>query len=196
MRTRGTDKSGTRTGILFALLTWVWVLGVTGCTGEPSPPTLAMDTAQGSGVGEAIASEDWAVTLIGQPYKTETVGKGTNCGPYSAHVGCLRAAEGVWLIALVRLTNQASDLKFVPRAMLLVTDGIGREFILASRNAHADYLWEIEEDRWEPTVNQIPDNMLDSGASIEGPIIFDVPEDATGLRLQLKGSSAGIELGF
>ena len=177
------------------LVAWTCALCLAGCAGEQPTPTPSVAAAQGSGVGKVIASEEWSLTLIDQPHKAETVGKGTNCGPYSQDIGCLRAAEGAWLIAPVRLTNQAPDLKFVQRSLFLVRDEQDRELIPASRNVHADYLWEMDDDRWEPTVNQIPDNLLDSGESIEGPIIFDLPDGATGLRLHLNGSSESIALG-
>ena len=189
-------RLGGHTSVGIALLTWACAFSPAGRAGESPPPTPAAEAAQTSSVGATISSEEWSLTLIEPSYKVETVGKGTNCGPYSAHVGCLRTAEGIWAIAAIRLTNQASELKFVPRTLFLVSDAQGRESILASRNAHADFLWEMEDDRWEPTVNQVPDNMLDSGEIIEGPVIFDVPVDATRLVLEIEGMKETIELGF
>ena len=173
----------------------VCILGLTEGAGEQSPAP-ERGAAQGAAIGAVIESDDWTLTLIDSPHKAETVGAGTNCGPSGFSAGCLAAAEGIFLIAPVELTSRASELKMISSSVFLAEDGQGNEFGLAGPLTHIEYLWESDEDRWEQIANQIPGNMLDSGDSIEGPLIFDVPVDASALALTLEGIEETIDLGF
>ena len=195
MRNARSGWSGIRTAVWVSVAVWACILGLTGCV-EEQASAPAKGEAQGAAVGEAIESDDWTLTLVGSPHKAETVGTGTNCGPSGFSAGCLTAAEGVFLIAPVELTSRASELKMISSSVFLAEDDQGNEFSPVGPLIHIEYLWESDEDRWDQMANQIPGNMLDSGDSIEGPLIFDVPVDASALALTLEGIEETIDLGF
>ena len=44
--------------------------------------------------------------------------------------------------------------------------------------------------------NQLNQNPMEDGVAWEGPLVFDVPEDATGLTLHFQGSDELIDLGL
>ena len=100
------------------------------------------------------------------------------------------------MTAPVELTSRASELKMISSSVFLAEDDQGNEFSPVGPLIHIEYLWESDEDRWDQMANQIPGNMLDSGDSIEGPLIYDVPVDGSGMRLKLKEGLGVIELGI
>ena len=102
-------------------------------------------------------------------------------------------AEGIWLVCPVQLTNNG-ELNMLGSKVFKVTDELGREFPQAVLGPHFIQIWATE--RWMNNDNQLLQNPIDTGVSREGPFIFDVAEDSTGLRLTANGIEESIDLGF
>ena len=52
------------------------------------------------------------------------------------------------------------------------------------------------DERWMKDENQLRQIVMDAGEAREGPLIYDVPEDATGLILVMEGTDETLDLGF
>jgi hypothetical protein len=176
---------------LVLLLACLTVLAA--CGGSASPASSSMQTASKADVGLTVQAQGWEATLLDLPQKTKQVGSGTGTAGEWGDVG-VREAEGIWLIAPVRLTNTADEMQMLPGNLLKVRDGKGREFPTAARPVHATHVWN--DDRWKSQENQLPQNPQEAGQAREGPLIFDIPEDATELRLFMEGEEGSISLGF
>lgn len=161
----------------------------------PTPADIAIAVAENAEIGKTVQAQDWEITLIDPPYTSKQVGRGTAKAAQSYAVGTLDA-EGIFLIVPVRLTNGADEMRMFTRAssQLEVVDAQGRVTLLALGRAHMTLVYN--SDRWGKEENQLVQNPLDAGVTWEGPVVFDVPEDATGLSMSFKGSEESIDLGL
>lgn len=187
------SQSRFRIGMAFWLAGLVCVVSLPACAGgaTATPSTI---TSEGGEIGKSLQSDGWTVTLIDQPVQTKQVGTGT-ANTYSdwGDVGH-RLAEGVWLIASIQITNGSGDMAFLPKNLLKVIDAQGRDYSASSRSVHGIHVWSAE--RWGNEENQLVQNPIDSAETREGPLIFDVAEDATSLELTMDGTEDTIKLGF
>ena len=172
-------------------------LSVAGCGGgsTPTPADIPVAVGEGAEIGQTILSQDWEITLIEPPYTSQQVGSGTAKAAQSYAIGTLDA-EGIFLIVPIQLTNAADEMRMFSRASseLIVTDGQGRATLLGLGRVHMTLVYNSE--RWGKEENQLVQNPLDAGVTWEGPVVFDVPEDATGLSMSFKGSEESIDLGL
>ena len=180
------------------LLVLLFIVCLAGC-GERATPAPEMTTTDDAEVGKTIEAEGWIVKLIEPPLQAPEVGSGTgdvydqSAGEEGSEWGT-RVADGIWLILPVEVTNQTGDMAFLPSKLPRVTDGQGREFELESRATHLPYVNASE--RWGKRENQLVQNVLDVGVTLEGPLIYDVAKDSTGLTLVMEGADETIDLGF
>ena len=186
------DVTRLRWGVaVCALLT----LSLAGCGGgsTPTPADIPVTVAENAEIGKAILSQDWEITLIAPPYTSQQIGSGTAKAAQSYSIGTLDA-EGIFLIAPIQLTNGAGEMRMFSRAssQLVVTDAQGRVTQLGLGRVHMTLVYNSE--RWGERENQLVQNPLDAGVTWEGPVVFDVPEDATGLKLSFEGSEESIDL--
>ena len=98
------------------------------------------------------------------------------------------------MVCPVRVTNNGGELRMLPWKLFVVTDEQGRHFAMTNKPAHIIHIWSME--RWMSDDHQLIQNTLDVAESREGPLLFDVSEDSTGLRLTADGIEASIDLGF
>ena len=191
---------GRRNGIR-ALAMCIGVVGLaygallTGCgaqsRGAPDEPIAVGESAD---VGAAVESDQWTVRLVDAPYSVQQVGVGTYQDAEILDMGAAQA-EGVFLILPVELTNGAGEIRmFGKTSGLIVVDEQGRETELASGRPHQALAFSSE--RWGAFENKIFQNPMEAGITWEGPLVFDVPEDATGLTLHFRGSGESIDLGL
>ena len=185
--------------VVGCLAIWLCVGFCSACSGAEG--TLQVRTADGAEVGKTLQGEGWAVTLVDQPELTKQVGSGTavertDMGEDGTGQTGMREAEGLWLILAVEVTNDTGDLAMLARKVLKVTDGEGSEYQRAGvGEAVGPLIWA--DDRWEgQKENQLADNVFDVGQTREGPLVFDVPEDAGGFTLVMEGTEEVISLGF
>ena len=135
------------------------------------------------------------VTLIGRPEKLEAIGTGdSGWDAYDEHHSGDWEPEGVYIAVPVRLTNKTEEMRVLPGALLRVSDAQGGEFAVVPRLPTVTYIWSTE--RWMSDDSLLINNVFDPGAALEGPILFDLPVDAVGLKLTAEGSPQSIDLGF
>ncbi|MBV7327457.1 DUF4352 domain-containing protein [Chloroflexi bacterium TSY] len=178
-------------------LTLLYITGIlllVACgSGSDAAPIVEAENAQ---IGANVLTEEWEVTLTAAPYKTKVVGTGPSSGGRSGEWGDIgiQEAEGMWLILPVELTNKADEMIMLTGKFFRVRDAQGTEYPMAPRPVHAATIWN--DERWGERENQLPQNPMDVGVTNSGPIIFDVPEHATGLELIMDGTDEAIDLGF
>ena len=185
---------------IVVLLSILVVLGLAGCGGQGGeglaiPPTIMAESAD---VGESIRSDEWEVTLLELPHKDEIVGDESELGIQLAteYEVAAREAQGVWVVVPVRLTNVGED-NMILHKTIQIEDDQGRLILLGDRLAHRAEVTIANVERWgSPRENQLSQNVQSAGVSREGPLVFDIPDDSTGLRLVLKGADASLSLGF
>ena len=192
MRSIGRRNSAARVG----LIGLACVAFLTACEqeGTATPADVPVDVGETADIGAALESDQWTVTLIDTPYTTEMVGAGGGEHYQWQDVGTAEA-EGIFVILPVELTNASSEIQMLHRASgLVVADEQGREAELAKGRPHQTLVYTSE--RWGEFENQIFQNPMEAGVTWEGPLVFDVPDDATGLTLRFRGSDQSIDLGL
>jgi len=192
-RTKGARLALRRVGLWLVLLSMV---NLTACGGKT---TQRVETAHDADVGAVITSHaGFEVTLLGAPEKVKVVGGlmkgGQGWEGEQRRWGTEREAKGTWLILPVKLVNQTQDVDMLTRGIFTVKDAQGRESAATGRPEHM--MKVFSDDRWGSMDNYLIENPMDPGLAREGPLIFDVAEDATGLRLVAKGTEESFGLGF
>ena len=175
---------------------WLCVVAATACAGGKATPTLVR--AEGADVGRSIRSEDWEITLVDLPYKDDVVGDESEegIGQITWYETGEREAEGTFLIAPIKITYLGDAEDMIMPGHLGLVDDQGNEIPVADRVVHLSAIWIHNPDRWGSDDNWLLPVILDAQQSREGPVIFDVSPDATGLRLVLKGTEETLDLGF
>ena len=178
----------------------VFVLGVAGCGAEIVVSDREGEIAEGADIGASIEAQNWIVKLTAAPEQRNKVGDmewqrtglGDGAGQWITEGA--DEAEGIWLVCPVELVNNDEEMRMLSSKLLMVTDEQGREFPMTGLAAHFIQIWSTEG--WTVPANQTLQNPIDAGVTLEGPVIFDVAEDSTGLRLTADGIEESIELGF
>ena len=177
----------------------VCVAGLTSCGGggeaPPAVPPIIM--AESADAGKSIRSDQWEVTLLDLPHKDEIVGDESEKGIelITEYEVAAREPQGIWLVANVSLTNIGDDNMILDKT-IQVADDQGRVFPLGDRLVHYSQVWIADGDRWGDRTHQLSQNVQLAGETRKGPLVYDVPRDATGLRLVLKGTEDSLDLGF
>lgn len=200
------------------LLTLMLGLSATSCGGqeagevggpeaEAEEPAVAVVVAEDAQVGKTIQSDEWSVSLTQQPEKPELVGSGPVVESFErtmrsvdmdaagiGHAGSI-AAEGTWLVLAIEITNDLDDLTMLTRGVLKVTDAQGGEYVAAP---NVIQFMSIEgDDRWlDLRQHHLIEYVFEADEARTGPLTFDVPVEATELKLTLKGTDEIIDLGF
>ena len=188
------------------LLAMLVVLSLAGCGGQgeeqkagPQDVDVVVET-ENAEVGKLLEAQGWEVTLIDQPEQTKRVGSGaassrTASGDGFGGQSGSRDSEGIWLILTVEVVNATGEMGFIPKALLTVMDDQGGKYEPAGVTDAVASLINADE-RWERMENQLNLWVFEVGDAREGPLVFDVPEDATGLTLVMEGTDEIIDLGF
>ena len=185
------SKAGTKIrigGWIGLVLLECIVAGVVACEHQPSLHEEVKDPD----VGKTIASQGWIVTLYSDPYSSGQIGEGT-FDVYHDFDDAVVQPEGVFLMIPIRVVSEQEEMLFFPKALFALTDSQGREFPQASYEAHLSHVNQAE--RWDGARNMLIRNWIDPGGTLEGPLIFDVAEDTSGLRLQVEGAEDSFDLG-
>jgi len=173
----------------------VWpALTLLGCAPEATEPASAVKTSDSAEIGTSIEARQWQVTLIDSPMLMKRASGGVGANTWDTQEPGVDTATGIWLVCPVRVTNNADELRMMPWKLFVATDEQGRQFSMTNKPAHIIHIWSTE--RWMSDDHQLIQNTLDVGESREGPLLFDVSEDSTGLRLTAEGIEASINLGF
>ena len=186
----------------------VWPVGLLGiclcvtlisaCSSEEATPEVRV--SESAEVGKTLQAGGWVVTLLAQPELTKQLGSGSGTettGGMSEGGGQtgVRIADGLWLIVTIEMVNDSGDFAMYPKGLLTVTDAQGNEYEVGTRKVIGPLI--NADDRWEgQSQNQLINWVFEVGLPREGPLVFDVAEDATGLTLVMEGTEESIDLGF
>ena len=155
---------------------------------SPTPPLFTTASAQQSGattvpvpgqsltlpLGTPIDYDGWTAVLVRPDYAL----------PLDGAIGDLQPT-GQFVLTVVSVSNNSPTPRVIPPELFVLVDSAGRSFIPVP-GASSAYLALYErgqrgdlalEDGFEPVVGLF-----------SVPIIFDVPRDATGLRLTVRGA--------
>ena len=181
--------------LLRSLLVVTWfTLTAASCGSEATTPPSAVRTADGAEVGASVEAREWQVTLIDLPMLMKRASGEAGANTWDTAEPGTDTAAGIWLVCPVRVANTAGELRMFPWKLFVATDEQGRHFSMTNKPAHIIHIWSTE--RWMSDDHQLIQNTLDVAEFREGPLLFDVSEDSTGLRLTADGIEASIDLGF
>ena len=190
---------------------WVGLLGVmlvvtvASCGGqgaeEDGSALQPVVKAENAEVGKSIEGQGWRITLLDVPERMKMIGgEVAGVGTYVRLKGTQGfadddiTAEGVYVVAPIEITNISDEALYVSQSVLKVMDSDGQSYDAGGRIEHKVYVWITE--RWMKEEHELIPGVMDNGLTRQGPIIFDVPEDATGLALAIDGADDTIDLGF
>lgn len=139
---------------------------------SPSPASLAK-------IGEAVTDGDLSFTVLG-------VKTANTLGSYYS-----KTAQGMFYIVTVQVKNNAKDTKTIDSSQFQVTDNQGHTF---DRSSDGQTALGFQQGHVDLFLQQVQPSL-----SVTGDIVFDVPKDATGLKLVVKSglfsSGKQIDLG-
>lgn len=92
-------------------------------------------------------------------------------------------AQGIFYLVTLKIENKGKETKTIDSSMISLTDGQGRKFDRSIDGQTAKGLSQGQVDLFLQQVQP--------GLGVTGDIVFDIPKDATGLKLLVKGSLFG-----
>ena len=92
-------------------------------------------------------------------------------------------AQGMFQIITLKIENKGKETKTVDSSMISLTDSQGRKF---DRSIEGQTAKGFSQGKVDLFLQQVQ-----PGLNVTGDIVFDVPKDATGLKLLVKGSYFG-----
>lgn len=125
-------------------------------------------------IGEAVTANDLSFTAT-DISKAKSLGNS-----YSK-----KEAQGTFNIITLTIKNTGKETVTIDSSMLKVTDSQGRKFDYSIEGQTAKGLAQGKVDLFLQQVQP--------GLSVTGDIVFDLPDDATDLKLLVKGSMFGTE---
>ena len=128
---------------------------------SPSPESIAK-------VGEAVIDGDVSFTVQG-------VKTANTLGSYYS-----KAAQGMFYILTLQVKNEAKDTKTIDSSQFQIVDSHGRTF---DRSTDGQTALGLQQGHVDLFLQQVQPSL-----SLLGDVVFDVPKDATGLKLIVKGS--------
>jgi len=94
-----------------------------------------------------------------------------------------RDSQGMFYVITLKIENKGKETKTVDSSMITLTDSQGRKFDRSIEGQTAKGLSQGKVDLFLQQVQP--------GLGVTGDIVFDIPKDATGLKLLVKGSLFG-----
>ena len=185
---------GGRSSVAACLAIWLCLTLASACSSENATPEGK--TADSAEVGKTIEAQGWVVTLVDPPEQRKEVGEADVHYEEWEEYGfpSIATTEDLWLILSTEVTNDTGEMALLPQRLLKVRDAQGREYGLAGKMVHWPLIWV--DARWMKEESYFFADVFDNGVTLEGPLIYEVPEDATGLTLVMEGTEETIDLGF
>lgn len=150
-------------------------VGITACGGAGDQPDPSK-----ADIGKTLESEGWKVTLTGLPEREPVVGTG----------GITNQAQGIFVIIPLTVVNENEQVLLFPQDLLKLRDTQGREFVPTGSTPQFAYL------QAHPDKELLIDSPVLTGGARETILIYDVPKDAKGLIMVVKGVDDTFNLGY
>lgn len=194
MGTTRLSVRGVRISVAACLPIWLCLTLVLACSSEDATPEVK--TAISAEVGKTLRAQGWVITLVDPPEQRKEVGEADVHYEEWEEYGfpSVATTEDLWLILSSEVTNDTGEMALLSKRLLKVTDAQGREYGLAGKMVHFPLIWM--DVRWMKDESYFLADVIDNGVTLEGPLIYEVPEDATGLKLVMEGTEETIDLGF
>ena len=201
-----TGMRTTTTKYLMGLLSLIAVLSVVSCGGGEAASGPQTEKAENAEIGASIEGEVWLAALLEPPERMKTVqGASGSTRGAALHLPGFNVdgrslgdehvtAKGLYVMVPIELTNISEEPQMMSGTVLHVVDSEGQEYEGTGRLEHTVYVWTNE--RWMDETHELVPHVFDVGDVREGPVIFDIPEGATGLKLVMKDTDQTIDLGF
>jgi len=170
--------------ILTGILVIILIVIISSSSGNKNKGTNTV-TTQGSNnkttqtetigkIGDAVIANDLSFTVT-------NISKAKSLGSsYSK-----KEAQGTFNVITLTIKNTGKETVTIDSSMLKVTDSQGRKFDYSIEGQTAKGLAQGKVDLFLQQVQP--------GLSVTGDIVFDLPDDATDLKLIVKGSMFGTE---
>ncbi len=169
-------------GIIFVILIVVGVIAGAGKSNNSSSNTNnAANTASGNNQAETktVAKLNEPVTDSDLVFTATAVDTATTLGnQYTKKI-----AQGMFQIITLKIENKSKETKTVDSSMISLTDSQGRKF---DRSIEGQTAKGMSQGKVDLFLQQVQ-----PGLNVTGDIVFDVPKEATGLKLLVKGSYFG-----
>ncbi|NNJ09735.1 hypothetical protein EKD04_005295 [Chloroflexales bacterium ZM16-3] len=137
-------------------------------------PAVGLPTAASLPLGTLIEVDDWSATLLRPDYALILDGSIGDLNP-----------SGRFVLALMAISNNSAEPRRIPADLLTLVDSRGRRYSPAS-NASTAYLTLY--GRGQHGDLALEDSLTPHSGMRSVPILFDVPNDATGLVLTVRDS--------
>ncbi len=150
---------------------------------SPQPSAVTAPTAQGPAptsttelpLGQVIEYDGWAATLLRPDYAVTLDGA----------IGDLQPA-GRFALAVVAVTNNSPNPRLIPPDLFTMVDSAGRAYSPLPGASTAYLALYGRGQRGDLALEDV----LDPGSGmLSVPLLFDIPVDATGLRLIMTGAA-------
>ena len=164
-------------GIFLVLI----VIGVIGSMGKSGSSTSTSQSGTGSKqeeakqiakVGETVQDGDIAFTVTDGTTATSLGNQYTK-----------KDAQGLFYVISLKIENKAKETKTIDSSMITLTDSQGRTF---DRSIDGQTAKGMAQGKVDLFLQQVQ-----PGLNVNGDIVFDIPKDATGLKLLVKGGYFG-----
>lgn len=162
------------------------VLSVVSSMGKSNDSSNNSNSTGNTSANNAQQSETKAVAKLNEPvtdsdlvFTATTVDTATTLGSQYTK----KDAQGTFQIITLKIENKGKETKTVDSSMITLTDNQGRKFDRSIEGQTAKGLSQGKVDLFLQQVQP--------GLGVTGDIAFDVPSDATGLKLVVKGSFFG-----
>jgi len=170
--------------VILALIILGIIIGLTGKKDQSSNTTGSNPTSQEAKaiakIGEIVQDGDLAFTVT-----TMTTANSLGNSFTSTE------AQGIFYVVTLVIENKGKETKTIDSSMITLTDSQDRKFDRSIEGQTAKGLSQGKVDLFLQQVQP--------GLSVTGDIVFDIPKDATGLKLVVKsslfGSGQEIDLG-
>lgn len=169
-------------GIIIVVLIVISVISNLGKSGSSSSSTNnAATTANDNKQAEAktVAKLNEPVQDGDLAFTATTVETATALGNQFTK----KDAQGMFQIITLKIENKGKETKTVDSSMISLTDSQGRKFDRSIEGQTAKGLSQGKVDLFLQQVQP--------GLSVSGDIVFDIPKEATGLKLFVKGGLFG-----
>lgn len=166
--------------ILFAIISAIGGSGNKGSSTQTTTTTSTNTTKPAPAmakIGEAVTDKDLSFT-VSEIKTASSVGNS-----YTK-----KEAQGIFTIVTVKIANNTKETKTIDSSAFQIVDSQGRKF---DRSIEGQTAKGMSQGQVDLFLQQVQPSL-----SVTGDVVFDIPKDATGLKLLVKGSvfSSGTEI--
>lgn len=166
-------------GIILLIFIVIGVIGSAGKSGSSTSGTSQSGTGSKqeeakpiAKVGETVQDGDIAFTVTDVTTAT-----------YLGNQYTKKDAQGLFYVISLKIENKAKETKTIDSSMITLTDSQGRTF---DRSIDGQTAKGMAQGKVDLFLQQVQ-----PGLNVTGDIVFDIPKDAAGLKLLVKGGYFG-----